>query len=152
MIVQYSKARLLAVFMLEKLKSHETCLDDVTLTSNAERYRMHREKYKIGRVNWDAFDPINTARDDREDRQKRYELTLRHVEMDGFKMNQVKVVNFLGVILYETRSWKPHICQVASKVSKSVGVIRKSSFCLTRTVLCVLYTINLFILIFNIAF
>ena len=73
--------------------------------------------------------------------------------MDGFKLTQVKEVNFLGVILDETLSciWKPHISQVASKVSNSVGVIRKSSFCLTRTVFA-LYTIHLFILIFNIAF
>ena len=39
-------------------------------------------------------------------------------------MNQVKEVNFLGVILDETLSWKPYISQVASKVSKSVRVIR----------------------------
>ena len=66
-------------------------------------------------------------------------------------MNQVKEV-FLAVIIDETLSWKPHFSQVASKVSKSVGVIRKSSFCFTRTELCVFYTIHLFILIFNIAF
>ena len=54
-------------------------------------------------------------------------------------MNQVKEDNFLGVILDETLSWKPHISQVASKVSKSVGVIRKSSFRLTKTALCTLY-------------
>ena len=54
-------------------------------------------------------------------------------------MNKVKEVNFLGVILGETLSGKPHISQVASKVSKSVGVIHKSSFCLTRTALCTLY-------------
>ena len=56
-------------------------------------------------------------------RQRRDELTLS-TEMDGFKMNQVKEVNFLGVILVETLSWKPHNSQVASKVSKSVGIIR----------------------------
>ena len=41
-------------------------------------------------------------------RQRRDELTLS-IEMDGFKMNQVKEDNFLGVILDETLSWKPHI-------------------------------------------
>ena len=56
-------------------------------------------------------------------RQRRDELTLS-IEMNGFKMNQVKEGNFLGVILDEALSWKPHISQVASKVSKSVGVIR----------------------------
>ena len=54
------------------------------------------------------------------------ELTLS-IEMDGFKMNQVKEIIFLGVILDKTLSWKPH----NSQVSKSVGVIRKSRFCLT---------------------
>ena len=56
-------------------------------------------------------------------RQRRDELTLS-IEMNGFKINQVKEGNFLGVILDEALSWKPHISQVASKVSKSVGVIR----------------------------
>ena len=40
-------------------------------------------------------------------------------------MNQVTKDNFFGVILDETLSWKPHISQAASKLSKSVGVIRK---------------------------
>ena len=48
-------------------------------------------------------------------RQKRDELNLS-IEMDGFKINQVKEVNFLGVILDETLSWKPHISQVASSL------------------------------------
>ena len=56
-------------------------------------------------------------------RQRADEFTLS-IEMDGFKMNQVKEVNFLGVFLVETLSWKPHNSQVASKVSKSVGIIR----------------------------
>ena len=71
-------------------------------------------------------------------RQRRNEFTL-NIEMNGFKMNQIKEVNFLRVILDETLSWKLHISQVASKVSKSVGVIHKSSFCLTGTALCTLY-------------
>ena len=54
-------------------------------------------------------------------------------------MNQVKEDDFLGVILDETLSWKPLISQVVSKVSKSAGINRKSSFCLTRTALCTLY-------------
>ena len=38
-------------------------------------------------------------------RQRINELTL-NIEMNGFKMNQIKEVNFLGVILDETLSWK----------------------------------------------
>ena len=61
-------------------------------------------------------------------RQRRNEFTL-NIEMNGFKMNQFKEVNFLGVILDETLSWKFHISQVASRLQG-----------------CVLYTIHLSIL------
>ena len=53
-------------------------------------------------------------------------------------MNQIKEI-FFGVILYESLSWKPHISQVARKISKSGRLIRKSSFCLTKSALCTLY-------------
>ena len=60
--------------------------------------------------------------------------------MNGLKITKFKEVNFLGVILDvfdESLSWKPHISQAASKISKYVlGVIRNSSFCVTKTVLC----------------
>ena len=74
-------------------------------------------------------------------RQTRDKFTL-NIEMNG-----------LCVILDESLSWKPHISQVESKISKSVGVIRNSSFCtvLLRQ-LCVLYTVHLSILILNIVF
>ena len=61
-------------------------------------------------------------------RQRRNEFTL-NIEMNGFKMNQFEEVNFLGVILDETLSWKLHISQVASRLQG-----------------CVLYTIHLSIL------
>ena len=61
-------------------------------------------------------------------RQRRNEFTL-NIEMNGFKMNQFKEVNFLGVILDETLSWKLLISQVASRLQG-----------------CVLYTIHLSIL------
>ena len=83
-------------------------------------------------------------------RQRRDELTLS-IEMDGFKMNQVKEDNFLGVILDETLSWKPHISQVASKSPSLWALFVNLVFVLLGR-LCVLYTIHVFILIFNIAF
>ena len=74
-------------------------------------------------------------------RQKRDELTLS-IEMDGFKINQVKEVNFLGVILDETLSWKPHISQSPSLWALFVNLV----FALLGQ-LCVLYT-NLFTCLF----
>ena len=45
----------------------------------------------------------------------------------------------MGVILDEHLSWKSQIQNVARKVSKAVGIIYKSSFCLNKTSLCTLY-------------
>ena len=46
---------------------------------------------------------------------------------------------FLGVVPDDHFSWKCQIQNVARKVSKSVGIIYKSSFCLNTTSLCTLY-------------
>ena len=45
----------------------------------------------------------------------------------------------MGVILDEHLSWKSQIENVVRKVSKSVGIIYKSSFCLNKTSLCTLF-------------
>ena len=46
---------------------------------------------------------------------------------------------FLGVILDKNLSWKPHILNVSRKISKSIGIIYKASFCLPSTALVTLY-------------
>ena len=43
-------------------------------------------------------------------------------------IEQVKETVFLGVVLDEHLSWKPHISQVARKISKSIGVINRARF------------------------
>ena len=48
----------------------------------------------------------------------------------------MKETVFLGVILHQHLSWKPHILSVSRKISKPIGVIYKSSFCLPKTSLC----------------
>jgi hypothetical protein len=58
------------------------------------------------------------------------------VEINNHKLVRVKETTFLGIILDEHLCWKSHI---ASKVSKSIGIIYKSSFCLTRSALRTLY-------------
>ena len=54
-------------------------------------------------------------------------------------LSYFKEVNFLGVILDEHLTWKSHIHNVARKVSKAVGIIYKSSFCLDNSSLRILY-------------
>ena len=46
---------------------------------------------------------------------------------------------FLGVILDENLTWKPLFANVSRKISKSIGIIYKASFCLPTTSLCKLY-------------
>ena len=48
--------------------------------------------------------------------------------INGHKLDQVKETVFLGVMLDENLNWKWEISLVANKVSKFVGIIRKSSF------------------------
>ena len=46
---------------------------------------------------------------------------------------------FLGVILDQSLNWKSHIHNVARKISKSIGIIYKASFCLNEAFLRTLY-------------
>ena len=71
-------------------------------------------------------------------RQRRQTLDLS-IEIDNNKIDVVKEKVFLGVILDEHLSWKPHIPSVSGKISKSIGIIFKSSFCLPKTSLRCLY-------------
>ena len=59
--------------------------------------------------------------------------------IDNHRIEQTKETLFLGVILDEFLSWKPHISYIANKISKSVGIIYKSSFYLSKPLLRSLY-------------
>ena len=50
--------------------------------------------------------------------------------IDNNKIDRVEEVVFLGVILDQNLNWKSHIHNVARKISKSLGIIYKASFCL----------------------
>ena len=61
------------------------------------------------------------------------------VMLNDCAIDRVKETVFLGVILDEHISWKPHISHVARKISKSIGIIYKASFLLSKSSLCKLY-------------
>ena len=71
-------------------------------------------------------------------RQRRQTLDIS-IQIDNNVIERVKETVFLGVILDEHLSWKPHILSVSRKISKSIGIIYKSSFCLPKTSLRSLY-------------
>ena len=67
-------------------------------------------------------------------RQNRQRLDLAF-NISNYSIDRVKEATFLGVILDEQLTWKLHIHNVASKVSKAIGIIYKSSFCLNNSAL-----------------
>ena len=95
-------------------------------------FKANKPSLNIQKSNYIIFKP----------RQWRDEFTL-NIEMNGVKTKQVKEVNFLGLILDDTIVMKtPYFsgCEQSLQVFALLGQ------------LCVLYTIHLSILIFNIAF
>ena len=71
-------------------------------------------------------------------RQKRYHFPMQ-ICINEQRIEQVKGTVFLGVVLDEHSSWKPHISQVARKISKSIGVINRARFFLPKPCLKTLY-------------
>ena len=71
-------------------------------------------------------------------RQKKQNLDIS-ITLTSHAIERVKDIVFLGVILDENLTWKPHIAHVSRKISKSIGVIYKSSFCLSPSSLRTLY-------------
>ena len=54
-------------------------------------------------------------------------------------MTELKSLCFYVLLFDENLSWKPHIANIAKKVSKSIGIIYKASLCLPTSTLCTLY-------------
>ena len=70
--------------------------------------------------------------------QNRQKLDL-HFSINDAKIDRVTETLFLGVIIDECLTWKPHIQNLTRKISKSLGIIYKSSFCLNKNSLYTLY-------------
>ena len=77
-------------------------------------------------------------------RKKRQKYDLAS-SIDGSPIEQVKETVFLGVVFDENLTWKPHILNISRKISKSIGILYKSSFCLSTASLRIL-NYSLFIL------
>ena len=55
------------------------------------------------------------------------------ISIDNQNSVEVKETHFLGVIVDENLNWKSEISHVASKVAKSIGIICRCSFFLTKS-------------------
>ena len=48
-----------------------------------------------------------------------------HLQIDNKKIERAKCIEYLGIILDENLSWKPHIDHLCKKVSQSLGILYK---------------------------
>ena len=60
--------------------------------------------------------------------------------IDGTLLARKKQVNFLGALLDENLSWKPHIGHVCKKISKAIGIIYRARFNLSASTKLSLYS------------
>ena len=82
----------------------------------------------IDKTNYIIFQPTQ--------KKSMYEILLL---LDDRLITQKKQIKFLGVLLDENLSWKPHINYVCKKVSKSIGVIYRARFNLSKSTKLSLY-------------
>ena len=56
---------------------------------------------------------------------KRIEGVIPNLEINGIPLEIVQNLNFLGLVLNEIMSWKPHIDLLTNKLAKCAGVLNK---------------------------
>ena len=71
-------------------------------------------------------------------RQKKVNVNVP-LTLENTVIKQVTETKFLGVLIDQHLSWKPHIDFVSKKISKSVGIIAKARFYLSSQTLMTLY-------------
>ena len=70
---------------------------------------------------------------------KKIGIDIPPIIMDGRIISQVSNINFLGIKINESLSWKPHIDDLCTRLSRTTGVLRRLNFILPRHVLISLY-------------
>jgi len=61
------------------------------------------------------------------------------LRLNDDEIEQVCSVKFLGVYIDERLTWDNHIQQVASKLSKNIGILAKLKYTVPQKVLCLIY-------------
>ena len=54
---------------------------------------------------------------------KRIECVVPDLTINGISLERVQTFNFLGLLLNENMSWKPHIDLLSNKLAKCAGVL-----------------------------
>ena len=59
--------------------------------------------------------------------------------LNNESLSQVKITKFLGVTIDENLTWKYHIDELATKISKNIGIINRLKYYLPSRILLTLY-------------
>ena len=98
------------------------------LSKLTEWFQANRHSINFKKSNFMIFKPRQM--------RKTYDIS---ITLSNHSIDRLNETVFLGVIIDENLSWKPHIANVARKVSKSLGIILKLSFYLPKSSLITLY-------------
>ena len=72
-------------------------------------------------------------------RQKKLGYNKFSIQIKNASIERKESTKFLGVIVDEHLGWKDHVSAVASKITKSIGIISKSRYYLSQKSLFMLY-------------
>ena len=98
------------------------------LSKLTEWFQANRHSINFKKSNFMIFKPRQM--------RKTYDIS---ITLSNHSIDRLNETVFLGVIIDENLSWKPQIANVARKVSKSLGIILKSSFYLPKSSLITVY-------------
>ena len=71
--------------------------------------------------------------------KKKKALNNKSITIDGKEIEKVKFTKFLGLVIDEELTWKYHINQVSSKISKMTGIIAKARHYVSLDSLIMIY-------------
>ena len=66
-------------------------------------------------------------------------LKLPRLQLNNYNIEIIPSINFLGVFLDESLSWKDHIEYIGNKISKNIGILYKARDYLSKESLLPLY-------------
>ena len=117
-----------SIFCSHKDANHLVSIVNNELAKIVNWLKVNKLSLNLTKTNFMIFHP----------RQKKVNVNVP-LTLENTVIKQVTETKFLGVLIDQHLSWKPHIDFVSKKISKSVGIIAKARFYLSSQTLMILY-------------
>ena len=108
------------------LKSAERILNN-ELIAVSDWFKANKLSLNIDKTNFIIFHPFQKP------------ISKIDIKIDNLSITSVHSTKFLGIIIDENLTFKPHICKVASTISKPIGILHKLKCFLSKDVLLSIY-------------